>query len=202
MAREWELIGTESPAAAETSRVPKWVDDALSGMYKRDSGIFRKAQAEGRRIHLTGRNYRYAITCEGQAGQYRKFYRRKRVDRAAALVVREERVLLVRSKGRRRYALPGGAIEEGESGRDALDRHLNEQANLKVRGLYLLFNYKSRTNRHRVFRVQAEGRVRIRSKLLDAYVWWDGNFELPVRDSAREIISRARILSGWRVHEV
>ena len=170
-------------------------------MYEGDPAIFRRAQAEVRRIHLTGMKYRYAITCEGQAGQYRSFYRRKRVERAAALVVREARVLLVRSKGRRRYSLPGGAIEEGESGGDALDRHLNEQANLKVRGSYLLFNYKGRTNRHRVFRVQAEGKLSIRSRLLDAHVWWDGKFELPVRNSAREIISRARVLLGWRVTE-
>lgn len=201
MAREWELIGTESPVGGRTTDVPRWVTEALSRMYERDPSIFRRAENKGKPIRLTGRNYRYAITCEGQAGQHRKFYRRKRVDRAAALVVREGRVLLIRNKGRRRYSLPGGAIEEGESGGDALDRHLNEQAGLKVRGSYLLFNYKSRANRHRVFRVQAEGRVRTRSKLLDAYVWWDGKFDFPVRDSAREIILRARVLSGWRVHE-
>ncbi len=198
MARKWELIGTESPVGAQTSDVPGWVTDALSRMYERHPGIFRTAEAEGRRIFLTGKNYRYAITCEGQAGQYRSIYRRKRVDHATALVVRDERVLLVRNKGRRRYSLPGGAIEEEESGRDALVRHLKEQTNLKVRGSYLLFNYKSRANRHRVFRVEAVGNVRVRRKVLDSYAWWDVNSELPVRDSAREIIAGARLKSGRR----
>ena len=170
-------------------------------MYGRDPGIFRTAQAEGRRIVLTGKKYRYAITCEGQAGQYRSFYRRKRVDHARALLVREGKVLLVRKRGRRRYSLPGGAIEEGESGGDTLARHLEEQANLRVRGSHLLFSYKSRVNRHRVFRVEAEGDVRVRSKVLDSYAWWDGNSGLPVRDSAREIIERARVTSGRRIHK-
>ena len=201
MARKWELIGTESPVGAKTSDVPRWVIDAQSRMYERDPGIFRTAEAEGRRVVLTGRNYRYAITCKGQAGQYRNFYRRKRVDRAAALAVREGKVLLVRNTGRRRYSLPGGAIEEGESGGDAIALHLNEQTNLKVRGSYLLFSYKSRANRHRVLRVEAVNSVRVRRKVLDSYAWWDVNSELPVRDSAREIISRARITLGWQVHK-
>ena len=199
MKSDWEHIGRRSPAADEMSRVPRWVTDALSWMHERDPMIFRRAEDIGKPIRLKGKTYRYAVVCNGQGGQELEFYRRKRRDRATALVVREGKVLLIRNKGRRRYALPGGPIEEREPGGDALARHLKEKTRLKVRSSYPLFKHKGSESRHRVFRVDADGKVRIRHKKLEAYVWWEGESDVPVRRSAREIISKARIELGWRI---
>lgn len=76
--KDWEHIGTESPAGGDLSRVPSWVKAALSKMYAKDSGVFRMAAYRNRLIMLKGRIFRYAVGCGGQAGQYRSYYRRKR----------------------------------------------------------------------------------------------------------------------------
>ncbi len=197
---KWEHIGSESPAGGDLSRVPSWVEDALSQMYAKDMDVFRRACYEERPIMLKGKTYRYAIGCGGQAGQYRSYYRRKRRtskrNRATALVVREGKVLLVRDKGRRRCALPGGAIEGMESGIDAVKRHLRRDTSLKAQDAYLLFNHDSRVNRHHVFRIDAVGNVRLLNEELSGYAWWDGNPALPVRKSVREIIFKAGIVFG------
>ena len=50
--------------------------------------------------------------------------------RAAALAVRDDRILLARHRkgGREYYLLPGGGVEEGELARDTLVRELREEA--------------------------------------------------------------------------
>ena len=194
----WEHIGSESPAGGNMSRVPYWVNDALSQMYAKDADVFRRACYEDRLIMLRGKTYQYAIGCGGQAGQYRSYYRRKRStgkrNRATALVIREGKVLLVRDKGRRRLSLPGGAIPATKSGLDAMKRHLLRETGLKVRNADLMFTHESRVNRHHVFRIDAVGKVRLPSGDVAEYAWWDGNVETPVRNSVREILSGARIV--------
>ena len=182
------------------SRVPNWVEDALSQMYAKDMDVFRRACYEERPIMLKGKTYRYAIACGGQAGQYRQYYRRKRRtskrNRATALVVRDGKVLLVKDKGRRRCALPGGAIEGMEPGIDAVKRHLQRETGLEAQNAYPLFNHDSRVNRHHVFRMDAVGKVRLLSGELSGYAWWDGNPKLPVRKSVREILDKTGIVFG------
>ena len=195
----WEHIGSESPAGSDMSGVPSWIKDALIQMYK-EKDIFRRAAEVGRPINLKGKTYRYAIACNGQAGQWRDYYRRKRRtkkrSRATALVVRDGKVLLVKQKGRRRFSLPGGKIKEMEAGNDAVVQHLKEETDLEAHTVYPAFNYESRANHHRVYRIEAKGSVYLRSNDLSEYAWWDGDPELPVRNSAREIVSKALVTSG------
>lgn len=55
--------------------------------------------------------------------------------RVAALIVRDDRLLLARhvKHGRTTYLLPGGGIESDESAHDALTRELREEASATVR---------------------------------------------------------------------
>lgn len=179
------------------SHVPSWVMDTMKQIYEKDGGIFVRAAEKGQPICLKGKRYQYAITCNGQAGQWRDYYRRKRRtkkrNRATALVVRDGKVLLVRNKGRRRFSLPGGTIEKLEPGGDAAERHLEEETRLEPRSVYPMFNYESRANSHRVYRIDAKGKVRINSKDISEYTWWDGSPELPIRNSAHDILSKAKI---------
>ena len=54
--------------------------------------------------------------------------------RVAALVIRDERVLLVRhvKDGETRWLLPGGGVDRGETLADALRRELREETGLQV----------------------------------------------------------------------
>ena len=194
---KWELISLSSPAGETMSHVPLWVIDTMNQMYEKDGSVFLRAAETGKPIYVKGKTYQYAITCNGQAGQWRDYYRRKRRtkkrNRATALVVRDGKVLLVRYKGRRRYSLPGGAIEEMDSGSDAAVVRLKEKTDLEAYSVYPMFNYESRANRHRVYSIDAKGRVRIRSKDLSENIWWDGSPELPIRGSVRIILSKAKL---------
>ena len=179
------------------SHVPSWVMDSMKQMYEKDGSIFLRQPKKDSLSILKGKRYQYAITCNGQAGQWRDYYRRKRRTkkriRATALVVRDGKVLLVRNKGMRRFSLPGGTIEKLEPGSDAAERHLEEETRLEPSSVYPMFNYESRANSHRVFRIDAKGKVRIHSNDISDYTWWDGSPELPIRNSVRDILSKAKI---------
>ena len=200
MLKDWEHIGSESPAGGDMSRVPSWVNDALSNMYAKDMDVFRRAAYKNRLITLKGKTFRYAIACGGQAGQYRSYYRRRRRmakrNRATALVIRDGKVLLVRDKGRRRYSLPGGAISGTESGLEAVKRHLRRETGLNVRYAYLMFTHDSQVNHHRVYRIEASGQAGALSEELSKVAWWDGNVDTPVRKSVRQIVSGAKVILG------
>ncbi len=61
--------------------------------------------------------------------------------RAAAVIIRDHRVLLVEhlKEGRRNYLLPGGGVGFGESLHDALRRELWEEARMNIAPGKLLF---------------------------------------------------------------
>jgi 8-oxo-dGTP diphosphatase len=65
--------------------------------------------------------------------------------RAAALVVREEAILLAlhEKAGKRYYLLPGGGVEEGEDEKEALKRELIEETGMIVVPGRLLFETRS-----------------------------------------------------------
>lgn len=54
-------------------------------------------------------------------------------DSAFAVIVREEYVLLVRARRRRRWQLPGGGLKRRESPLEALRREVDEETGLRAR---------------------------------------------------------------------
>jgi 8-oxo-dGTP diphosphatase len=57
----------------------------------------------------------------------------RRRDSAFAVILRGARVLLVRARSRRRWQLPGGRLERGESPREAARREVCEETGLSAR---------------------------------------------------------------------
>ncbi len=117
--------------------------------------------------------------------------RRKR-NRATALVVNDGKLLLVRERGSRRYSLPGGGMERGESPVTSACREVDEETSLKVLEATFLFNYEGQTQNHHVCLLSAEGKVRLQRKELSESIWWDGRKSLPMLPSVEVIIERAK----------
>jgi len=65
----------------------------------------------------------------------------RRAVRASAIVVRDNKILLIHRKkeGREYWVFPGGGIEEGEKGEEAVLRELEEETGLKGKLIKLTF---------------------------------------------------------------
>ena len=112
-------------------------------------------------------------------------------NRATAIVTRDEKILLVRDRGRATYALPGGGIEDDEPPESAVVRELLEETTLKAVNVTHLFTFGGKHNDHEVFQVEATGEVII-SEEVEGFTWWDGIDDTPVYPHVRGI------LDTWR----
>ena len=112
-------------------------------------------------------------------------------NRATAIVTRDEKILLVRDRGRPTYALPGGGIEDDENPESAVVRELSEETTLKAVNVTHLFTFGGKYNDHEVFYVEAVGEVTI-SVEVEGFTWWDGIDDTPVYPHVRGI------LDTWR----
>lgn len=108
--------------------------------------------------------------------------------RATAVVVRDDRVLLV-SDGAGIFMLPGGGIEPGERPEAAAARELHEETGLTATRTEYLFSWDSGTNRHLLFLVEADGDVEIGSEISD-FRWWDGRECLPAYPHVAVVLER------------
>ena len=111
---------------------------------------------------------------------------------ATALVIRDDRYLLVREKGDDKYSLPGGGMEEGEAALTAACRELGEGMGMKAYRAERLFDYTSEEsfNDHKVVLVLAGGEPRINDRELESFRWWDGRERLPLYPHVTSIIGR------------
>lgn len=117
--------------------------------------------------------------------------------RATAIVVRDECVLLVRDQFRPSFMLPGGGIDEGEQPEIAVARELREETTLIATAVQYLFTHDGKYNHHHVFSVQADGDVNIeQDPLVVEFAWWDGIADVPVHPHVTEILRKAWSNSG------
>ena len=97
-------------------------------------------------------------------------------DRATAVVIRDDKVLLVLGPGPV-YMMPGGGIEPGESPAEAAGRELFEETGLTATQSDYLFILETSINRHHVFLIDATGDVDIgntpNGETISGFVWWD-----------------------------
>ena len=130
-------------------------------------------------------------TSRGRPNGSAKPEARKR-QRATALVIRDNRYLLVRDKGHDKYSLPGGGMERGEAALTAACRELGEELGMKAYRAERLFDYTSEGsfNDHEVVLVLAGGEPRINDRELESFRWWDGRERLPLYPHVTSIISR------------
>ncbi len=94
--------------------------------------------------------------------------------RVTAVVIRDDKVLLVRDRGMDKFSLPGGAIENGESVADAVKRELYEELKLNTTKVTRLQerDCKSSVTEHKVCRVEVEGEPQA-SHEIDEFIWCD-----------------------------
>lgn len=111
--------------------------------------------------------------------------------RATAILMRDEKVLLVRDRNRPSFALPGGGIEANELAISAVARELHEETTLIASTIAYLFQHGGKHNNHHVFRIQAEGEVNVqRDAHVEEFFWWDRVLEASVYPHVLEILDR------------
>ena len=94
--------------------------------------------------------------------------------RATAILVRDNKVLLVRDRNRPSFALPGGGIEANELAIAAVAREVHEETTLVPSAIAFLFQHGGKRNIHQVFRVHAEGEVNVDGDAaVEEFLWWD-----------------------------
>jgi ADP-ribose pyrophosphatase YjhB (NUDIX family) len=77
-------------------------------------------------------------------------------ERATVVCRQQDKILLV-TRGRSRWSLPGGTIRRSESPVEAARRELIEETALAVDGFTFLFEFGGLTKRHHVFLVDLAG---------------------------------------------
>ena len=112
-------------------------------------------------------------------------------DRASAIVIRNDQLLLVRdSRTRPSYALPGGGVDPGELPVNTVARELLEETSLVATSVDFLFDYHGKYNVHHVYRVNADGDVKIQAEI-DDYIWWDKSSEdVPIFPHVKQILDK------------
>ncbi len=114
--------------------------------------------------------------------------------RATAVVLRTNKILLVRDKGLAEYSLPGGGFKQGESTLQAVSRELLEELlGISIVGLsrQRCWDLDGRRAHHKFALVVIEGEPIIRQTYeLDDVKWWDGRSNLPVQGHVKYILSK------------
>ena len=192
--RPWQRIGTNR----DVSRVPQWVISAFASMPGSHGTRLIDYPEPGMSVQFKGKTYRYRIDMGKQSWEVHRRLRKRAVEgpsnekRLRATVIAEQggRFLLVRERDARRYSLPGGGIERGESVIEAALRELREETKLAVVKAERLFDYEGTTQNHRVVWALVKGRVQIQRKELSDFRWWDGNESVQILDSASAIVRK------------
>lgn len=116
-------------------------------------------------------------------------------DRATCVLIRDGRVLLV-ADGERKYMLPGGGVDPGETIEAAAVRELSEETGLVATRTEYQYEFVTASNRHHVFAVEAdgpldEGRIEADGEI-HGFLWWDMDSDVPVYPSVTEVRNRLR----------
>ena len=109
--------------------------------------------------------------------------------RASLILWCDDRLLLVRDRGRDTYALPGGGIEDDELPIIAAARELHEETGLEATSIKYLFTHEGKYNDHHLYEVEAEGDVVVQGEV-DDFTWWDTKDDTPVYPHVRGIVTR------------
>jgi len=95
--------------------------------------------------------------------------------RGTAVVFRDNRVLLVRDKGKHNFSLPGGGAERNEPSMAAAVRELFEELKMSARKAERIFrsDFKGSINLHKVCLIETDDDPKMHGEELDEFIWWD-----------------------------
>jgi len=112
--------------------------------------------------------------------------------RATAIIIRDNKILLVRDKGKQLFSLPGGGIKYGEPTISACARELYEELGLTATKVTRMrdFDYSGSLSKHKVCLVEAEGEPQITGHELDRFIWWDMKEDIPIFSHVKEILAK------------
>ena len=115
--------------------------------------------------------------------------------RATALVVKDGEVLLVRHRGESLYSLPGGGIEKSETSLEAAVRELREETQLRATYAKRLFHcdVDGKMAQHKVTEVRVWGEVKLQSKEIASYRWWNGKSPISANGHVYAITKSAKV---------
>jgi 8-oxo-dGTP diphosphatase len=118
-------------------------------------------------------------------------------NRATVVIRKDNKVLLVRDKGKTRYSLPGGGIERDETTITAATRELNEELRLSVHNISRCCNadFKGSLSFHKVCLVSVDNEPRLTGNELAEFIWWDMKIKIPVYSHVPNILRRLKLLS-------
>ena len=116
-------------------------------------------------------------------------------ERATAVLIRDGKVLLVQGPSLAGHHMPGGGIEARETPQEAVERELREETGLVANSVEFLFTWKSSTNRHHTFLVEAPGEPALSDEVV-SIVWWDRMQELTRWPHVDAILSKLDVLTS------
>ncbi len=111
--------------------------------------------------------------------------------RATALVIRDDKILLVRDKHRHDYSMPGGGFKANESTIQAGIREVFEELRLRTVSAERLryCDFDGQRARHKVCLLKVEGTPHIDEKELDGYIWWDMKSDIAAQGHVKKILN-------------
>jgi len=112
--------------------------------------------------------------------------------RGTAIVLRDNKVLLVRDKGKNKYSLPGGGTNKDEPSMASAIRELYEELGMSAKKAERIFrcDFKGSLNKHKVVLVETDDEPRLRGKELDEFIWWDMETEIFLYDHVKAILGK------------
>lgn len=112
------------------------------------------------------------------------------------MVLKDNKVLLVRDKGKHRYSLPGGGIERNETTITAATRELNEELHLAVHSITRRrdADFKGSFSFHKVCLASIDNKPYLTGNELDRFIWWDMKTEIPRYEHVSYILHKLKLL--------
>jgi 8-oxo-dGTP pyrophosphatase MutT (NUDIX family) len=116
--------------------------------------------------------------------------------RGTAVVIRDDRVLLVQDRGKHRFSLPGGGIKGNEPAVSAAGRELFEELGLSPVKITRMreCDFKGSASHHKVCLIEARGEPHLRGHELDRFIWWDMKDNIPVFAHVTRILSKMGLI--------
>jgi 8-oxo-dGTP pyrophosphatase MutT (NUDIX family) len=112
--------------------------------------------------------------------------------RGTAIVIREDRVLLVRDRNMTKYSLPGGKANKNEPSMAAAIRELYEECRMTADTATRIpeCDYQGSINQHEVSLLNTADDVILNQKELAEYIWWDMKDDIPCYPHVSKIVNR------------